>query len=98
MAIQANLATTSIGIPVNNAYLRITEIGIYYAGHDKPHATYCMVDCYGSNPNETTIKPFEMRRFNITTADIDPVEGLAVLEKYYKYLMSLPELNGSTMV
>lgn len=97
MAISINLTKSQYGIPFNSAYFRIVTTVISRT-RDPVVRHNVMIDVagYATNPADEDTKDVEFRRYNCPLLEVESQVGDTFLSKCYVWVMSQPDMIGST--
>jgi len=99
MAIQIDIANSQYGVPFAGAYFRIVTAAISRQRAGGPKFSV-MIDIAGygtATPGDDT-RDVDFRRYHIDLDSIEAQFGSAFLDKCYAWVMTQPDMAGSTPV
>jgi len=99
MALNLNLASSPMGIAVQNAYFRMASVTIMRTRNPE-NKFFVMVDVaiYATNPADDEVKNIDMRRYHVPLTDIEAQFGTEFLSKCYNWVANQPDMEGSTPI
>lgn len=100
MAIQNTLEESAYGVAFQNAYLRIDLVVLARSAVPEQSKHYVSIDiaCFAAPPKDQNTKPLELKRIYASINEIEMHAGSNFLEKCYAWLMSQPDMVGSSAV
>ena len=99
MAIQINLSTSQYGVPFAGAYFRIVTAAVTRTRDaNNRHSVMLDVVGYATQPQDEDTRDVDFRRYHCALAEIEAQVGENFLTKCYAWVMSQPDMLGSTGV
>lgn len=101
MAILNTLNTTQIGIPIQNAYIRIANIVIPYNSINTGQPRSVMLDVvgYATKPEQGfDLKEIYFQRLHVPLEAIENQTETSFVAKAYQWLMQQPGMETATAV
>lgn len=97
MAISLDLAQSQYGVPFAGAYFRIATASIsrQRQGGSK-FSVMIDVSGYGTSQPEDDTREVDFRRYHTPLEDVEAQAGAAFLDKCYAWVMTQPDMAGST--
>jgi len=99
MAIQIDLTTSQYGVPFAGAYFRIVTAAISRQ-REGGSKFMVMIDVAGygtANPGDDT-RDVDFRRYHTPLEDVESKAGATFLDRCYAWVMTQPDMAGSTAV
>ena len=99
MAIQLDIQNSQYGVPFAGAYFRIVTAAISRQRAGGPKFSV-MIDIagYGTTAPSDETREVDFRRYHIDLDSIEAQLGSAFLDKCYAWVMTQPDMAGSTPV
>lgn len=99
MAISLNLQQSNFGVPFAGAYFRVVTAAITRQRQDDPrHSVMIDVVGYATQPKNEDTKEVDFRRYHVAASDVYAQPGANFLAQCYFWVMSQPDMAGSTGV
>lgn len=101
MALTKTLDATLIGVPVSDAYIRITDLYVGRRQHPDVDAKFIAtlsVSAYAAQPTDVDLVQVMSWVFSVPLDAIDAADGATLLERAYNWLVTSNELAGAVSV
>lgn len=101
MALTKTLDATLIGVPVSNAYIRITDLSVSRRPHPDVDAKFVInlaVSAYAAEPVDVEFSQVMSWVFTAPLEAVDAAAGATLLERAYNWLVTSNELAGAVSV
>tara|TARA_X000001382_G_scaffold128298_2_gene117675 strand:+ start:765 stop:1070 length:306 start_codon:yes stop_codon:yes gene_type:complete len=101
MAIKNNIteSVSQYGIAFSNAYYRIVSASVSRElGSDPKFSVIIDLAAYATSSPTDSTREVDFKRYNADLDDINAASGDAFLDKCYSWVMTQPDMDGSTAV
>ena len=99
MAIQTNIENSNFGVPFVGAYFRIVNIAVSRTRNEDSRFNV-MIDVagYATQPQNEDIKDIDFCRYHVPLSEVEGQNKSNFLQNCYAWVMSQPNMVGSTSV
>jgi hypothetical protein len=99
MAIQIDLSTSQYGVPFAGAYFRIVTAAVSRTRDaNNRHSVMLDVVGYATQPQNEDTRDVDFRRYHCPLAEVEAQAGENFITKCYAWVMTQPDMLGSTGV